>query len=197
MSNLLRAMPRALPRALLVTAALVTLAACAQPAMYEARPPDLGGIELSRGPAPSWRNAITVGSVTVGLDTAMPWRSQVSPAAIQETLVRTLARAGLGAAQGGRYRLDVTLLTLGRPYAGFAMTVPAQIAYRLTEVATGNIVYNSVLTALGTAPLDDAITNEMRLRIADERAVRANLRALIEELYALPEPPPVTPSRRT
>jgi hypothetical protein len=186
----------ALLRLLLATAALLALAACARPPMYEARPPDLAGIDLARGPAPSYRNAITVGSVSVGEDSQTPWRSNVSPAEIQETLVRTLAKAGLGTPQGGRYRLDVVLLSLQRPFAGFAMTVPAQIAYRLTDVATGTVVYNSVLTTLGTATLDDAITNEMRLRIADERAVRANLRALVEELYALPEPPPVTRARR-
>jgi hypothetical protein len=188
MSNLLKAV--------LAMAALLMSGACARPPMYEARVPDLAGIDLSRGPAPSYRNAITVGSVSVGLDTATPWRSTVSPAEIQETLVRTLALAALGAPQGGRFRLDVTLLTLERPYAGFAMTVSAQIAYRLTDVATGNLAYNSVLTTLGTATLDDAITNEMRLRIADERAVRANLRALVGELYALPEPPPVRGVRR-
>ena len=176
----------ALARCLLLTAALLTLAACAQPAMYQARPPDLSGIDLSRGPAPSYRNAISVGAVTVGQDTATPWRSQVGPAEIQQTLVQTLAAANLGAPQGGRYRLDAVLLTLQRPYAGFAMTVSAQIAWRLTEVATGTVVYNSTLTTLGTATLDDAITNDMRLRIADERAVRANLRALVEQLYALP-----------
>jgi hypothetical protein len=183
-------------RAVLAKAVLLALGACAQPAMYEAEPPNLASLDLSGRPAaPSFYNAITVGSVTVGQDTATPWRSQVSPAEIQETLVRTLAAAGLGASQGGRYRLDAVLLTLQKPFAGFAMTVTAQIAYRLTEVATGKVVYDSVLTTLGTASLADAIFNEMRLRIADERAVRANLRALIGELYALPERP-VTPALR-
>ena len=31
------------------------------------------------------------------------------------------------------------------------------------------------------------ITNVNRLRIADERALRANIRKLIEDLYALPD----------
>jgi hypothetical protein len=188
MSNLLRA--------LLAAAALLALAACARPPMYEARPPDLVGLDVSNGPAPAFRNAITVGSVGVGEDTGVPWRSDVSPAEIQETLVRTLQLAGLGAPQGGRFRLDATLLTLSRPYAGFAMTVTAQIAYRLSEVATGKVVYFSTPTTLGTATLDDAITNQLRLRIADERAVRANLRVLVGELYTLPEPAPVTAPRR-
>ncbi|MBV8408507.1 MAG: hypothetical protein JOY64_12805 [Alphaproteobacteria bacterium] len=188
MSNVLR-------MALAMTA-LLALAACARPSMYEARPPDLVGLDVSRGPAPAFRNAITVGSVTIGEDTGVPWRSDLSPPEIQETLVRTLALAGLGAPQGGRFRLDATLLTLSRPYAGFAMTVTAQIAYRLSEVATGKVVYFSTLTTLGTATLDDAITNTLRLRIADERAVRANLRALVGELFVLPEPVAATPVAR-
>jgi hypothetical protein len=108
-----------------------------------------------------------------------------------------LAAARLGSAQNGRFRLDAVLLTLQRPYAGFAMTVTATIAYRLTETATGTVVYTSTLTTPGTATLDDAVMNEVRLRIADERAVRANLRRLVEELYALPDRGPVISSRRT
>jgi hypothetical protein len=183
-------------RIALAAAALLALAACARPPMYEARPPDLVGLDVANGPAPVFRNAITVGSVTVGEDTGVSWRSDVSPPEIQETLVRTLQLAGLGAPQGGRFRLDATLLTLSRPYAGFAMTVQAQIAYRLSEVATGKVVYFSTLTTLGTATLDDAITNTLRLRIADERAVRANLRALVGELFALPEQAVGPPARR-
>lgn len=176
-------------------ALLTAVAACASTAMYAPAPPSLAGLDLARGPAPSLRNAIAVSSVTVGPDGAQPWRSNVGPTEIQQTLVQTLAAAGLGAAQGGRYRLDGTLLTLQRPYAGFAMTVTAQIAWRLTDVATGAMIYSATLTTLGTATLDDAVTNETRLRIADERAVQANLRRLVEDLYALPEPRPVTPRR--
>jgi hypothetical protein len=187
MSNLLKAA--------LTATALLAVAGCAQPSMFVARPPDLENLDLSRGPAPSFRNAISVGAVTVGEDLANPWRSTVAPADIQQQLALTLQRAGLGAPPGGgRYRLDAVLMTLQRPYAGFAMTVSAQIGYRMTDVATGAVVYSSTLTTLGTASLDDAVFNETRLRIANERAVRNNLRALISELFALPEPPP--PARR-
>lgn len=179
----------------LAAAGLLAAAACAQPAMYQPGPPDLAGLDLSRGPAPWLRNAVTVGSVSLGRDTGNPWRANVSPAEFQQALVQTLAAAGLGAPQGGRYRLDAVLLTLQRPYAGFAMTVSAQVAYRLTDVATAAVLFTSTPTTLGTATLDDAVTNEMRLKIADERAVRANLRSLVEQLYALPEPAPGRPGR--
>src|SRR5258708_26141617 len=130
-------------RHIVTTAALVALSGCARREALSAKPPDLAGIDVARGPAPSYRDAITVASVTVGQDTATPWRSQVSPLQVQESLAQTLAAARLGSAQNGRFRLDAVLLTLQRPYAGFAMTVTATIAYRLTETATGAVVYTS------------------------------------------------------
>ena len=80
------------------------------------------------------------------------------------------------------------------------MTVTASVAYRLTDTATGAVVYQDTRTSLGTASLNDAIMNANRLRIADERALRANIRKLIEDLYALPDRSPdrpLTSLRRT
>jgi hypothetical protein len=141
---------------------------------------------VARGPAPSYRDAITAAPIGVGRDAGTPWTSRFGSAQVQEVLAQTLMAARLGRAQNGRFRLDATLLTLERPYAGFGMTVTATIAYRLTDMATGTVVYDKPLTTLGTATLDDAVTNENRLRIADERAVRANLRRLVEELTPCP-----------
>jgi hypothetical protein len=53
------------------------------------------------------------------------------------------------------------------------------------------------VTTPGTATLDDAYMSDTRLRIADERAIRANFRRLVEALYALPDRGPLTSSRRT
>lgn len=144
------------------------------------------GVPAGLGPAPVYRSAITVGSVTLGRDAGMPWTSAVSPDQVQQALVQTLAAAGLGRGANGRFRLDGQLLTLSRPYAGFAMTVTAAIAWRLTDTTNGAVVYDRTLQGLGTATLDDAVDNNNRLRIADQRAIRANLQQLVQELYALP-----------
>ena len=139
-----------------------------------------------QAPAPVYRNAVTVGSVTLGRDVGTPWTSAVSPDQVQQALVQTLAVAGLGQPANGRFRLDGMLLTLDRPYAGFAMTVTATIAYRLTDTVSGAVAYDRTLTSIGTATLDDAVANDNRLRIADQRAVGANLQQLVQDLYALP-----------
>jgi len=184
-------------RLLVAMLLLAGLGACAAPASYTSMVPELASAELGPGPAPSYRGAITVAPVGIGNDTSVPWTSPIGSAEFQEALVRTLMVANLASAQNGRFRLEATLLRLERPYAGFAMTVTASIAYRLTETASGAVIYQDTRTSVGTASLNDAVTNTNRLRIADERAIRANFRKLIEDLYALPEPGPLTSSRRT
>ena len=187
-------------RLLVAMLLLAGLGACATPASYTSMVPELASADLGPGPAPSYRGAITVASVGIGTDTSTPWTSQIGSAEFQDALVRTLMLANLASPQGGRFRLDATLLRLERPFAGFAMTVTASVAYRLTDTATGAVVYQETRTSLGTASLNDAIMNANRLRIADERALRANIRKLIEDLYALPDRSPdrpLTSSRRT
>jgi hypothetical protein len=169
-------------RAIVAVVALLALGACARPQPLSANLADLAGVDLARGPAPLHRDAITVGSVSVGADSPTPWRSEVGPDQVKDALAQALIAARLGRTEAGRFRLDAVLLTLQWPYAGFAMTVTASIAYRLTDAATGAVVYTTTITTPGTASLNDAVFNDVRLRIADERAVRANLRRLVEEL---------------
>jgi hypothetical protein len=176
-------MPLPSRRLLLVALPFACLGACAPPASYSAM---VSGAPPGQAPAPVYRNAITVGSVTLGRDVGTPWTSAVGPDQVQQALVQTLAAAGLGQPANGRFRLDGLLLTLSRPYAGFAMTVTAAIAWRLTDVTNGAVVYDRTLQGLGAATLDDAIDNNNRLRIADQRAIRANLQQLVQDLSALP-----------
>jgi hypothetical protein len=183
-------------RLLVAMLLLAGLGACAMPATYTSMVPELASADLGPGPAPSYRGAITVAPVSIGTDTSAPWTSQIGSTEFQDALVRTLMLANLASPQGGRFRLEATLLGLDRPFAGFAMTVTASVAYRLTDTATGAVVYQETRTSLGTATLNDAILNANRLRMADERALRANIRKLIQDLYALPDRT-LTSSRRT
>jgi hypothetical protein len=176
---------------------LATAGACAKPESLSAKLPDLVGIDAARGPAPSYRDAITAAPVSGGRGTTPLWVSPVGNAEFQDALVRTLIAARLGSAENARFRLDANLQRMEQPFAGFAMTVTATIGYRLTETATGAVVYDNRLVTSGTATLDDAVMNDRRLKIANDRAIRANLRRLVEELYALPDRRPLTSSPRT
>ncbi len=174
---------RVLTGLVLAIAAATAVSACAKPATVPAMVPDVAGLPSAASP---YRNAIGVGAVSGGRGSARLWTARVGNAEFQEALARALADSGLAAAQGGRYRLDADLQKLEEPFAGFAMTVEATIAYRLTDTTSGAIVYQNTITTPATATMDDALDGLARLRIANERAIRANLRRLIEELSALP-----------
>lgn len=173
---------------------LALLGGCAAPPVKpSAMVPDLAG--LAPGPAPSYRQSITVASVAGGPGASPLWTAAIDAAQFQAALGRTLQTAGLGGIDGGRFRLDATLVKLERPFAGFGMTVEAVVAYRLTDTVTGAVIYDASLATPGTASLDDAIDNNTRLVLANERAVQANLRRLVEVLYALPDRPLASPRR--
>lgn len=177
-----------------LTLVLALLGACAPPPVQpSSMVPVLTG--LPPGPAPAYRQSIAVGSISGGPGASPQWTAAIDNGQFQAALASTLANSGLGQAGGGRFRLDATLAKLERPFAGYGMTVEAVIAYRLTDTVTGAVVYDASLATPGTATLDDAIDNNTRLVLANERAVQANLRRLVEVLYALPDRP-VTSSRR-
>src|SRR5689334_20932197 len=108
---MIRLLSPASRRLILISVALASLGACAKPASYTAMVPETQP-GLVPSPAPGFRNAITVGSVAIGQDTATPWRSAVAPEQVRDALVETLAVNQLGQPNNGRYRLDVFLLQL-------------------------------------------------------------------------------------
>lgn len=167
--------------------ALTFVGACASPPESPYMVPPLAGTDTMRGPAPAYRDAITVGSVTGGKDTTILHMPYTSNADLRAALVQTLIRANLGRAENGRFRLDVVLQKLDQPFIAFDTTVTATIAYRLTDVATGAVVFDKVLTTPATAKLIEMGVGSERLRLANVRAVSANLQRLVDDLYALPD----------
>lgn len=173
----------------LAIVALLSLAGCASQPAYLFIVPNVKDIATSQEPAPAYRNAITSGPVSGGKDVAILSIPYISNADFQEALVRTLTDAKLASANNGRFRLDATL-QLDQPFIAINTTVTAKIAYRLTEVATGAVVYERHLATEGTVTYFEEPSGPDRMRYANWRAVRANLRLLVGDLYALPEPPP-------
>jgi hypothetical protein len=175
------------PLSVLATVALLSLAGCAtyKPISLD-KVPDLSGIDTARGPAPAYRDAITVAPVSGGKDGSIFSIPHPSNAEFQQSLVRTLTNAKLASASNGRFRLEATL-KLDQPLFSMNTTVTASIAYRLTEVATGAVVYDQTLVTQGTVSYFDMNDGPERMRYANWRAVAANLRQLVQELYALPD----------
>jgi hypothetical protein len=83
----------------------------------------------------------------------------------------------------------IFVIHLQQPLMGFELTVTATVAYKLTEIATGVVVYQNTLVTPATATMGDSVIAIERLKLANEKAIRANLTRLVGELYALPDQP--------
>jgi len=85
-----------------------------------------------------------------------------------------------------RFRLSVTLVKLSHPAAGLDLTANSQIRYALTRADTNVLLFNDVVAASYTATMGDELIEFLRLRLAKEGSIRANISAFLERLKALP-----------
>jgi len=130
---------------------------------------------------PKLAGAIKVGAVTGGKSTNPLWTSQVDDAGFGSALERSLAIAGYLAPSGGTpvYTLSAELGKLQQPLFGLSFDVTSTLTYHLEGNGTKT---DYPVTAIGTAKVADAWVGVERLRIANERAISENIKALLERL---------------
>ena len=85
-----------------------------------------------------------------------------------------------------RFRLGVSLVRLSHPGADLSLTVNSQIRYTLIAADTGAVLFNDVVKASYTATIGDEFVAFLRLRLAKEGSVRANIAAFLERLKVVP-----------
>ncbi len=159
------------------------LSACASGAVPGAMVPPVSQ-ETLVGDASRLRQAVAVGTVGGGRETSPLWTSQVSDQAFAQALRQSLATHAMLAINGDLYRLDATLLELTQPLAGFDMQVTAHVRYRLTRTADGATVLDREIRSPYTAAFSSSYLGVERLRLANEGAVRENIRMLLAALIA-------------
>jgi hypothetical protein len=128
-------------------------------------------------------------AVSGGRSTNPMWTSQVSDESFKTALESSLTKYRsfsrvLGGA-GGEYRLDVALLKLKQPLAGFNMTVTAEIAWTLTAVRSGQVVWRETTNTPYTATMGDAFAGVKRLGLANEGAIRESIKRGLERISQL------------
>lgn len=158
--------------------ALVTISALASCTTPPATPQ---GMSATVAPAakPNWvvRRAIAIGSIT-----DVSGHSAVTAASFRQALEQSLAKAGyLAMRPKPRYRLGAALQQFDEP--PFTLTgnvgVTVTVLYRLTGPGT-NAQYS--ITDSGAATFDEATAFGKRVQLASERALRANIEALLDKL---------------
>ncbi len=171
---------------LLIILCTAILAGCATPAAVEQMAFSLPLIQTN----PALKNSIGVAEVTGGRETNPLWTSQVSSDGFRRALEQSLENAGMFSkiVAGSKYQLVADLTRLDQPMMGFDMTVNATVRYSLIETQSRKEIYARVIQIGHTSTVSDAFIGSIRLKLASEGAVKANIQSFINDLIALKLP---------
>ena len=165
----------------IIAASLLGLGACA-PARSERMVPPAG----SEFPASSaLRGAIALKDVGGGEETGL--RPNVGNNELREAVLSALQQQGLLQSDDAKaqFRLSVFLVDLSNPGAGFSLTVNSLVRYTLRRADIGAVIFDDVINASHTATMADGLFQPMRLRVANEGSIRANIAVFLERLKGL------------
>jgi hypothetical protein len=155
------------------------LVACATPANKQAMTVSKfeGGVIVN----PSLKGKFYVRNVNGGKDTNPLWTSQVGTADFKSALEQSLDEVGYKADKetNATYFIDAELKELDQPLFGLTFDVHSNVFY----VIDGNGTKKSIpIAATGQAKVNDAFIAIERLRIANEKSIRENIKAFINSL---------------
>lgn len=141
-------------------------------------------------PAPL-KAQVSVAPVRGGQSTNRWWGSKVSADALQQALDESFYAVGMKALSPqppARFELQAELVQLDQPLVpAVGVTVEVAVRYTLVDTAAeGRIVYQRRIANSDEARLAEAVLSPSeRLRIANERALRANIDLLLRDLVTL------------
>ncbi|HEY8878741.1 MAG TPA: hypothetical protein VIN03_14330 [Roseateles sp.] len=182
-----------MPRLALIPAALLAtlLAGCGTPSQPLPMTVTAANALQIRSWVPDALKAqVGVATVKGGMATNKWWGSKVSADALQQALDESLYAVGMkppSPEPAPRFELQAELAALDQPLVpALGVTVGVAVRYTLFDKAGGKIVYQRRIANNEEASFSEAIVSpNERLRIANERALRANIDLLLRDLVTL------------
>lgn len=160
----------------LLTAAV--LVGCATPATQQGMLVDKA--EMTSHVSDKLKNSIYVQSVNGGKDTNPLWTSQVDATTFKIALENSLTTVGYRSQDNhAKYNVDAVLQELDQPLFGLTFDVKSTVDYTITS---SEGVKNIPITAVGTATTSDAFIGIERLKIANERSIKENIKSFIKTM---------------
>lgn len=168
---------------LTVVAASLALAGCASPSID---PSSLVPLDAN---VQKIHNATVNISASGCHETNPNWLLLVTNENLRQALETSLVRYGVFTRviqnNDTDYRLDVTLLHLKQPWFGISLTVTAKMSWRLTNSRTGRVLWQQDTICPYKATFSDAVQATNRLEIANEGAIRENIKSGIQKIAKL------------
>jgi hypothetical protein len=121
-----------------------------------------------------------VASVSGGEETSPLWVSKISNEDFKQALIASLQRAMAYDPASG-LRVSAALISLDQPMIGFSLTVTPTVDYTVTDAA-GTVLLAERVVSPFTAEATTTFLASKRLQLANEGAIRENIRKFLELL---------------
>ena len=152
---------------------------CASPANPQAMIPDAADIQQRHA------GAVSV-NVRGGSDTNPLWVSQVSNVdfkkAVEDAVVKYRVFDSVKPQGEAPYHIEIVLQKLAQPFAGFSMNVTAVTNWELHRKGEAAPIWKDAVVSQHTATVGDHFVGVERLRLANEGAIKANIKEGIEKI---------------
>ena len=156
----------------------LVITGCATPANRHAM--TVSYSETVAKPSEKLKGQVFVRHVSGGEETNPLWKSKVDAAAFKSALEASLDNAGYRAeSSNAKYVLDATLQDLQQPAIGLTFDVQSFVTYTVTSDGNSK---NWPINAIGTATFSDSPLGMERMRIANERSIKENIKAIMNKL---------------
>jgi hypothetical protein len=171
-------------RATLLAATLLSLGACAsgaKPEMMTLMAATATASPVSAG-HPGYQ-AMSIQQVQGGNETNPMWASDISNPDFQAALETSLKAFNYLVPEGGtdKYKVTASITAVDKPLMGLDLSVTMKVRYSVAN-ASGGLAFDDTIAATGTATMGEAFAAVERLRIAIEKAAKANIEAFLGRL---------------
>lgn len=161
----------------LLVAIVATLQGCATGA-------NSGAMAVNSYEKPALVNAELKGKISVryvggGKETNPMLASQVDTLAFKDALSQSLRVAGYEATNSGLYYVDAEIQALSQPMFGLTFDVTSTVRYTVEGNGKRKIF---PITALGSASPSEAFLGVERMRLANEKSIKENIKQFLREL---------------
>lgn len=124
---------------------------------------------------------LQMGEVSGGRTTNPLLESNVGNEEFKEALKNSLISGGVYFSEDGKYVLSAIIENEDAPMFGMTFRVTERVRYQLRE-QQGRIIHEKEINSSGRASPGDEFVGTHRLRVAKERAIKANIEKFLKDL---------------
>jgi hypothetical protein len=157
---------------------ILTLSACAAGPRSEAMIADVTTNAVISQDSPLWKST-GIGQITGSAKTNKLWKSKISQQVFGNALRQSLNLHAILSEGSGKYKVSAKLKELRQPFIGIELAVSARVEYQVTRISDSATVFEREITETHVSTLKDSYVFSDRLKLANEGAIKANIKKFI------------------